>query len=171
MIKQLANWQGVISVNGVEYGSVDEVSALPLNDRAVIRLIPANRKEKVQSTTIEDDPERVITVRQFMTQVESNPMPMRTMVGKIKRETAKAYYMELHGQALPVVTCMRCGRSLTNPVSRHYGLGIECIQKVGIPFEADDVENIKEALVDVKWTGWLPKSAILENQVLTDSVS
>ena len=136
MIKQLSGWQGCIVVNGVEYGSVGEVSALPLDNKTVIRLIPVKKKEKAQVATFEDDSIRVITVRQFMTQVENNPMPMRTMVGKITRETAKAYYMELHGQALPVVTCMRCGRSLTNPISRHYGLGVECINKVGLGFLA-----------------------------------
>ena len=117
------------------------------------------------SQAVTEDVEHVLTVRQYMTRVDSNPMPMRKMVGKIKRETAKAYYAELHGQALPVVTCMRCGRELTNPVSRHYGLGIECIQKVGIPFSVDDVENIKEALIDVKWSGWIPKSAIENDEI------
>ena len=167
MIKQLANWKGAIEVNGIEYGSVEDVSALPLNNQTVIKLIPVRRREKVVATTIEDDFERVITVRQFMTQVDTNPMPMRTMVGKIARETAKAYYMELHGQALPVITCMRCGRTLTNPISRHYGLGPECLGKVGIVADIEQVDIIKERLIDVHWSGWIPKSAILDNKFNT----
>lgn len=166
MFKQLLGWSGRVVVNGTEYESVGSVP----NDIEIttIILLPKVEKRRVKVDEVEDDTERVITVRQFMTRVDSNPMPMRTMVGKIKRETAKAYYMELHGQALPVVTCMRCGKTLTNPVSRHYGLGIECIQKVGIPFNADDIENIKEAMVDVKWSGWCPKSAIESNEAFSD---
>ena len=168
MIKQLANWKGKVIVDGTEY---DSISSVPDGIKATtITLLPKVEKRRVKVDDIEDDTERVITVRQFMTQVESNPMPMRVMVGKITRETAKAYYMELHGQALPVVTCMRCGRSLTNPISRHYGLGVECINKVGLGFlaEVTDVNEIKEALVDVKWSGWCAKSAILENKPLTN---
>ena len=94
-------------------------------------------------------------------------------MGRVEKQTQKAVYLKLHGQALPVITCMRCGRTLTNPISRHYGLGIECINKVGLGFlaEVTDVDKIKEALVDVKWEGFVPKSAIIENQVLTDSIS
>ena len=163
MFKQLLGWSGRVVVNGTEYESVGSVP----NDIEIttITLLPKVEKKRIKVDEVEDNTEHVITVRQFMTRVDSNPMPMRTMVGKIVRETAKAVYMELHGQALPVVTCMRCGRTLTNPVSRHYGLGIECIQKVGIPFDANDVENIKEAMVDVKWTGWCPKSAIESDEI------
>ena len=163
MFKQLSGWQGRVVVNGTEYENIGSVpnSIKP----TTITLLPKVVKRRVKVEDVTDDTERVITVRQFMTRVESNPMPMRTMVGKIKRETAKAYYMELHGQALPVVTCMRCGKTLTNPVSRHYGLGIECLSKVGIVADESDIENIKEAMVDIKWCGYVPKSAILENEI------
>lgn len=160
MFKQLLGWSGRVVVNGTEYENIGSVP----NDIeiATITLLPKYRRVKVEDVT--DDTEHVITVRQFMTRVESNPMPMRTMVGKIKRETAKAYYMELHGQALPVVTCMRCGKTLTNPVSRHYGLGVECLSKVGIVADENDIEDIKESMVNVKWSGWCPKSAIESNE-------
>lgn len=163
MFKQLLGWQGRVVVNGTEYENIGSVpnSVTP----TTITLLPKVEKRRVKVEDVTDDTEHVITVRQFMTRVDSNPMPMRTMVGKIKRETAKAYYMELHGQALPVVTCMRCGKTLTNPVSRHYGLGVECIQRVGIPFNADDIENIKEAMVDIKWCGWLPKSSVESDEI------
>lgn len=166
MIKQLANWKGKIIVDGTEY---DSISSVPDGIKATtITLLPKVEKRRVRVDEVEDDTERVITVRQFMTQVESNPMPMRVMVGKITRETAKAYYMELHGQALPVVTCMRCGRSLTNPISRHYGLGPECLGKVGIVVDIGQVNLIREKLLNVCWRGYVPKSAILENKPLTN---
>lgn len=168
MIKQLASWTGSVSVNGTEYATIADVPTTLLNSDTVICLVPLNKREKAKSEAVGDDTEHVITVRQWMTRYGDNPMPMRTMVGRIKRKTAKAFYVELHGQALPVVTCMRCGKALTNPISRHYGLGIECIQKVGIPFSPEDVENIKEALVDVLWSGWIPYSAV-ENDKIFDA--
>ena len=168
MIKQLSGWSGRVVVNGTEYENIGSVpnGITPTTITLLPKVVKAeNRRVKVEDVT--DDTERVITVRQFMTRVESNPMPMCTMVGKIKRETAKAYYMELHGQALPVVTCMRCGKTLTNPVSRHYGLGPECLGKVGIVADIEQVDIIKEQLVDVHWSGWIPKSAILDNEFNT----
>jgi hypothetical protein len=76
-----------------------------------------------------------------------------------------AYY-KLRGQAQETITCMRCGRQLTNKVSRHYGIGPECITKM--PWIAmcapDDIEGIKEKLADVKWEGWIIKSAILSEE-------
>lgn len=162
MFKQLSGWQGRVVVNGTEYESVGSV---PNNiEITTITLLPKVERRRVRVEDVIDDTERIITVRQFMTRVDSNPMPMRTMVGKIKRETAKAYYMELHGQALSVVTCMRCGKTLTNPVSRHYGLGIECLSKVGIVTDENDISGIKEALVNVHWSGYVPKSAIESNE-------
>ena len=167
MIKQLENWTGKVCVNGVEYGSVGEMPTIPLDGSTVITLMPNKVREKAVLQEVTDDRERVFTVRQWMTRVDNNPMPMRTMVGRVEKQTQKAVYLKLHGQALPVITCMRCGRTLTNPISRHYGLGIECINKVGLGFlaEATDVDKIKEALVDVRWEGWLPKSAIESDEV------
>ena len=171
MIKQLTGWKGKVCVNGVEYGSVGEMPTIPLDSSTVITLIPNKVREKAVLQEVTDNRERVFTVRQWMTRVDNNPMPMRTMVGRVEKQTQKAVYLKLHGQALPVITCMRCGRTLTNPISRHYGIGPECIQKLGMCFAVEDVEQIKEALVDVKWEGFVPKSAILENEVLTDSIS
>ena len=167
MFKQLSGWQGRVVVNGTEYENIGSVpnSITP----TTITLLPKVEKRRVKVEDVTDDTEHVITVRQFMTRVESNPMPMRTMVGKIKRETAKAYYMELHGQALPVVTCMRCGKTLTNPVSRYYGLGVECLSKVGIVADESAIEDIKESMTNVRWSGYIPKSAILENEIFDGS--
>ena len=117
-----------------------------------------------------------ITVKKYMTEPSSpsfdfmakwnndNPMPLRTMTGVIEKETKGMVYMRLHGQAEPVVRCMRCGRLLTNPISQHYGIGPECMSKLGFVCDIDDVDTIKKKLVDVVWTGWVIKSAITEKE-------
>ena len=179
MIKQLANWQGKVIVNGVEYESIREVPALSLTSETVITLLPKVAQAVKQTVqAVADKVEHVITVKQYMTKPASPefdfmakwnnncPMPMRTMVGTVEKETKGMVYMKLHGQGLPTITCMRCGRELTNPVSRHYGLGIECIRKVGMPYDVSEVDSIKEALVNIIWEGWIPKSAIIENTII-----
>ena len=55
-------------------------------------------------------------------------------------------------------------KELTNPVSRHYGIGPVCMGKVGIYCDIDRIDEIKEKLVDVKWSGWIIKSAITERE-------
>jgi hypothetical protein len=73
-------------------------------------------------------------------------------------------YMNLHGEGRETITCMCCGKELTNPVSRHYGIGPICMSKVGIHCDISNVDEIKEKLVDIKWSGWIVKSAIIERE-------
>lgn len=174
MIKQLLGWEGKVNINGTDFENIGAVPAtLLLDNNSVIKLYPAKQEVKHSvAQSVDDNTEYTITVRQYMTQPSTPefdfmdkfnkgiPMPMRTMTGVIVKETPKMVYMKLHGQAKKTIRCMRCNKELTNPVSRLYGLGIECIQKVGIPFDVTDVENIKEALVNVTWEGWIIKSAI-----------
>ncbi len=93
-----------------------------------------------------------------------NPMPLRTMQGTIEKETRGMVYMHLHGVGLKEIRCLRCGKELTHPVSRLYGIGPECIKKVGIVADIEDVDSIKEQLENVEWTGWIIKSAITEQE-------
>ena len=76
--------------------------------------------------------------------------------------------MNLHGFAKPTITCMCCGRELTNPISRYYGIGPICLGKIGISRQIDDIENIKEDLVKMKWSGWIIKSAIIRKEIAND---
>ena len=178
-LKQLQGWRGKVNVNGTEYESV---SSVPDNiEVATITLLPKvaeveRRRVRVDDST--DTAEHLITVKQWLTQPATPefdyndrmnngvPMPLRTMQGTIVKETAKSVYMHLHGSTKPVVHCMRCGRELTNPISRCYGLGIECIQKVGIVARPDEVEKIKEQLVKVEGYWWIPKSSILSDEIV-----
>lgn len=179
--KLLKDWKGTLQIDDKHYDSVaqSDFKTLSVDSHIVLRSKTESRNtsvvERVQSKF-----EYRITVKRYMTEKANpgfdfmakwnndNPMPLRTMVGTEEKETKGMVYMKLHGQAEPVVKCMRCGRTLTNEVSRLYGIGPECITK--IPFLAslniDDVDGIKEKLVDVTWEGWVIKSAILEKEKL-----
>lgn len=177
MIRQLADWKGKVSVNGVEYNSIREVPTLSLDNTTVITLFPVTQAVKTPVNAVSDKVEHIITVRRYMTEKSSEgfdfmkkwndniPMPMRTMVGTVEKETKGMVYMKLHGQGLSTVHCIRCGKELTNPVSRYYGLGIECIQKVGIVANINEVERIKEALATVTWEGWVIRSSIIKDEI------
>lgn len=127
-----------------------------------------------------------IKVRQYMTKAPSagfdfhtkwnngTPMPMRIMVGKKLQETRGMVKMELWGQITEEETqiCMKCGRTLTNPVSRFFGIGPECGGHNYVhPFDTDEelraaVAEQNEKLKEIKWTGWIIRSAIEEEEML-----
>ena len=121
-----------------------------------------------------------ITVKSYMTRKsnddfrfmaewnDDNPMPLLTMTGVVTDETKGMVYMKLHGQAQEEIHCLRCGRELKNPVSRLYGIGPECITKIPVFFNIDinDVDSIKEKMVNVEWEGWIIKSSILTKEKL-----
>ena len=95
-----------------------------------------------------------------------NPMPLRTMIGTAEKETRGMIYMKLHGFAKPTITCACCGKELTNPISRHYGIGPICLSKLGIARDIEDVSGISEELVNITWEGWIIKSAIIEQEAV-----
>lgn len=181
MLELLKDWKGEIDINDKHYDSVEHArnDFKRISDEIHIVLHSATKKRSMtQIEAVESITEYKITVKKYMTEPASpefdfmakwnnnNPMPLRTMVGTIEKETRGMVYMKLHGQAEPVIKCMRCGRTLTNSVSKLYGIGPECITK--IPFimniDLNDVEGIKKKLVDVTWEGWIIKSAITEQE-------
>ena len=127
---------------------------------------------------------RRITVKSYMTKKATpefdfmlrwnndNPMPLRTMVGTVEKETKGMVYMKLHGDiyAEKICTCMKCGRALTNPVSQFFGIGPECGGHNYVnPFNSDAelkaaVSVYKAQLQKIKWSGWIIKSAITEKE-------
>lgn len=174
----LKDWKGEIIVdNNIVERSNFEFKRLLADSHIVLHTANKNvLKSKIEA--IETISQYRITVKKYMTEKASpefdfmakwnnnNPMPLRTMVGTVEKETRGMIYMNLHGQAEPVIKCMRCGRTLTNPVSKMYGIGPECITKVPFIMNLDinDVDEIKKRLVDVTWSGWIIKSAILEKE-------
>ena len=121
-----------------------------------------------------------ITVKKYMTEPATvnfdfqdkwnngKPMPLCIMQGEVIKETRGMYYMNLQGKAEPTSKCIVCGKTLTNSISKLYGIGPECSEKVGlirIESEEEAKEKLKyimEQIDDITWTGWVIKSAIKE---------
>ena len=174
--KLLKDWKGKILINdsAVNVSNLD-FNALSDDTHIILHSNVKNASMSVVDTLNEKIQYR-ITVKKYMTETASpgfdfmskwnnnNPMPLRTMTGIMEKETRGMVYMKLHGQAEPVVRCMRCGRTLTNPISQHYGIGPECMSKLGLICDITDVDTIKKKLVDVVWEGWIIKSAITEKE-------
>ena len=194
MLKQLAGWTGKVNVNGREYASIADVpETIDLGTTTIITLIPKQVTQVVKQTAqavqkvavVNGTMEHVITVKAYMTKPASPefdfmakwnnnvPMPMRTMVGTVVKETKGMVYMKLHGALLAerTYTCMCCGRQLTNPVSQFFGVGPECGgHNYTHPFDTDEelrqaVEAYKKVLLNKTWSGWVIKSAIIEDTV------
>ena len=125
-----------------------------------------------------------ITVKKYMTEPATvnfdfqdkwnngKPMPLCIMQGEVIKETRGMYYMSLQGKAEPTSKCLVCGETLTNPISKLYGIGPECSEKVGI-IRVESEEETREKwnqlvqqIGDIKWTGWVIKSAIKEWEMI-----
>ena len=184
MINMLKAWTGTVEVDGTKYNDLEafKQSNPVLSDVRRIILYPkqleAVKSVKTESKTAVNpvadvkSSEIQITVKKYMTEQSSpgfdfmakwnndNSMPCRIMAGVKVKETRGMVYMKLHALAKPTITCTCCGKELTNPISRHYGIGPICLGKMGIVRSIDDIENIKEELVNITWEGWIIKSAI-----------
>ncbi len=87
----------------------------------------------------------------------------------ILRETPAAVYLYGHGELDPEILCARCGRRLTNQVSKEVGIGPECIKYWdlgGIAMNETTTEKDKEIMVNTIRTklvdAWFPKSMLTE---------
>lgn len=124
----------------------------------------------------------IIKVRQYMTKPSTQdfdfhkkwnndtPMPFRVMQGRVLKETRGMLMMDCYVVPLKTDVCIRCGRPLTHPVSRLYGIGPECGQHAYInPFETEQelyasLEELNTKLNAIKWRGWVIKSGIEQCQ-------
>ena len=192
MLSAMLNWKGTVEINGVLYNTIEDARNFVSNNDISIEYIflHSSQKsvEKRKITQLESNPNQyVITVKQYMTKKSSpefdfmskwnndNPMPLRTMVGTIERETKGMVYMKLHGDivAEQLQRCMKCGKPITNPVSQFFGMGPECGGHNYVnPFESEEelksvVDSYrKEYLQQITWGGWIIKSAIVEQEEL-----
>ena len=192
MLNLLKDYKGAVEVNGQSFDSLDSALKSLKNFDGQLTIIlnkgaggwvsqASQRVEEVAGDKIYR-----IKVRQYMTKPSTpefdfhdkwnngNPMPMRIMVGKKLKETKGMVQMELWGEITEEVTthCMKCGRTLTNPVSKYFGIGPECGNH-GYNNPFDDEEELKRAvkemdkqLREIKWTGWVIKSSIQEETYL-----
>ena len=136
------------------------------------------KEKESTSSMFENNKLYRITVKKYMTQKSNrdfdfmskwnndSPMPFVRMTAKVIKQTRGMIYAECFGDIEKTDSCMKCGKPLTNPVSRLYGLGPECGQHAYInPFDTEDelkehLEEVKIKLQNVKWTGWIIKSAV-----------
>lgn len=184
MLSALKGWKGSIEVDGKRYPNVNNFISgnNRLSGQIHIVLYPEGKNTQNECDNEVIRQEYRITVKQYMTKKSEpgfdfmakwnndNPMPLRTMIGHIIKETPGMYKMELHGDiyADKICTCMKCGRTLKNSVSQYFGIGPECGNHGYVnPFETE--EELKEAvagyrkqLQNMTWTGWVIKSAITE---------
>lgn len=136
--------------------------------------------EHMKSNKMEVGKSYKITVKKYMTEPATanfdfqdkwnngKPMPLCIMQGEVIKETRGMYYMNLRGKAEPTSKCFVCGKTLTNPISKLYGIDPECSEKIGL-IRIESEEEAKEKLKhimgqidDISWTGWVIKSAIKE---------
>jgi hypothetical protein len=192
VLNLLKDYKGAVEVNGQSFDSLDSaLKGLKNFDGQLTIVLNKGAGERVSraSQRVEEvagDKIYRIKVRQYMTRPSTpqfdfhdkwnngNPMPMRIMVGRKLKETKGMVKMELWGEITEEVAtyCMRCGRTLTNPVSKYFGIGPECGNH-GYNNPFDDEEELKRAvkevdkqLREIKWTGWVIKSAIEEETYL-----
>lgn len=189
MLTLLKNWNGPVEVNGTLYDSINDVNLADIKTLSEINIkLLHTKKIENNGNTSENKAigatEYQVTVKKYMTQKASAtfdfmekwnnnvPMPLRTMVGTVEKETRGMVYMKLHGDILAerICTCMKCGRTLTNPVSQYFGIGPECGGHNYVhPFNTDEelesaVAEYKKELRNIKWEGWVIKSAITERK-------
>lgn len=103
----------------------------------------------------------------FMAHWNKNiPMPFRVMTGTVVEQTRGMLKMDCHVVPLKTDFCMKCGKPLTHPVSKLYGLGPMCGQHLYIAppdTEQEFLENqekIRQTLSEITWNGWVAKSAV-----------
>ena len=180
MIDFVKSWKGKVSVNDKEYTNGTAIDGELNFDNSTIIILHKQFSVEPPQETHEENEEFVVTVKQYMTKQASPefdfmqkwnndiPMPMRTMVGTVVKETRGMVYMDLYCDILEERTtiCMKCGKALTNPVSQYFGVGPECGGHNYVnPFNSESelheaVESYKKQLQNIKWSGWIIKSAI-----------
>ena len=186
MLEYLSNWKGTITVNGTEYATVADASKIDFKSFSddIHIILHSKSKNQSESDLNANKSEIRITVRAYMTKKSTPefdfmakwnndvPMPLRTMVGTVEKETKGMVYMKLHGDiyANRILTCMKCGKPITNPISQYFGMGPECGRHNYVnPFNSEEelhdaVAAYKKQLQNITWEGWVIKSSILERE-------
>ena len=195
MLQYLQYYNGPLTVNGQSFNTTSEaIEAFgDFNGELVVtinhQLATGAKKQRRKQHTEHSKPNNTdvyqIKVKKYMTMPSTadfdfqkkwnnnEPMPMRIMCGVILKETKGMYKMEMWAEITQEQTqqCMKCGRPLTNPVSKYFGIGPECGgHNYTHPFSSDaelkaEVKKYNNELkVNTSWTGWVIKSAILEKE-------
>lgn len=192
MLSMLKDYKGNIEINGKKYDSVKDALKSFVSDSDTIMIKLSSNRENARRTQMRANPEHLlkkITVKQYMTRPATDeftfmrdwnnnvPMPLRTMVGTVEKETRGMVYMKLHGDITEEKTlyCLKCGRPITNPVSQYFGMGPECgCHNYINPFYSKEeleqaVKDYREnVLKNLTWEGWIIRSSILSEEDVDD---
>ena len=186
MLTMLKDVKGAVEINGTSYKNMaDAIKRFKAQDDEIRIRLHATHADavKTQSDALQSTVKK-ITVKQYMTKKSTpdfdfmskfnndNPMPLRTMIGTVEKETRGMVYMNLHADITQERTlhCLKCGRPITNPVSQYFGMGPECAGHNYVnPFYSKEelqkaVASYREQLRNITWSGWIIKSAILEEE-------
>ena len=193
MLSMLKDVKGEVIINGEKYDSVKTALNTFHSDSDTITItFIRNHKERnrervraLQSNTL-----KKITVKQYMTRKSTpefdfmkqwnndNPMPLRTMIGTVEKETRGMVYMKLHGDITEEKTlhCLKCGRAITNPVSQYFGMGPECggHNYINPFYSKEELENAvkdyrENVLKNITWEGWVIRSSIIAEEIVNEN--
>lgn len=187
MLSLLKNYKGEVEINGVKYDSVrDAIKQFKSDNDTITIKLSSVKSESVKSSVraLQTNVQKKITVKQYMTRKATddftfmkewnndNPMPLRTMIGEVVKETRGMVYMRLHGDITEERTmrCLACGRPITNPVSQYFGMGPECGGHNYInPFYSKEelqsaVQDYRKKLQSMTWEGWIIRSAVISEE-------
>ena len=185
MLSLLKDIKGEVVINDVKYKNIqDAIKRFKSNGDTITIQLSSNREnaQKTQSHALQSV--KKITVKQYMTRQATPdfdfmktwnndvPMPLRTMIGTVEKETRGMVYMKLHGDITEEKTlhCLKCGRPITNPVSQYFGMGPECgCHNYINPFFNEEelrkaVSEYRGKLKNMTWEGWIIKSAIIQEE-------
>jgi len=203
MLSMLKDYKGKLEINGMKFDNIDSailygklridehhLSNFHAGEDMTIKLFANEHKANTEQIRANNEhTQKKIFVKQYMTRKsengfdfmkkwnKDNPMPLRTMIGTVERETNGMVYMKLHADITSEKTlrCMCCGRLITNPVSQYFGMGPECGGHNYInPFYSE--EELKKAVQDyrenvlknITWNGWIIKTAILKEEEINN---
>lgn len=193
MLSLLKDYKGSVEINGIKYDSIkDAIKRFKSNNDTITIKLSSNNEQSVKSSVraLQRKPLKKITVKQYMTRQatpdfdfmerwnNNNPMPLRTMIGTVEKETRGMVYMKLHGDITEEKTlhCLKCGRPITNPVSQYFGMGPECGGHNYInPFYSKEeleqaVKEYRETVLNnMTWEGWVVKSSILSEEEVNEN--
>ncbi len=174
-------------LNNITQGEVFKIVLKPVHQAAQPVTPEPVEQETEELEYMEMGKTYLFKVRQYMTKPASPefdfqskfnndvPMPFRTMVGTVLKETRGMVYMDCHVEPMETTSCMRCGRRLNHPVSKLYGIGPECGSHAYLnPFQTEEelyaaLDSVKSNLANITWQGWVIKSAIEEHtEVVTN---
>ena len=187
MLSMLKDYKGTVEINGIKYDSIQSALKSFKSDSDTITIkLSSNNQSCVKSSVraLQEHTQKKITVKAYMTRKATpefdfmrvwnndNPMPLRTMIGTVVKETRGMVYMKLHGDLTEEKTlrCLCCGRPITNPVSQYFGMGPECGGHNYVnPFYSKEelqvaVSEYRKKLQNMTWEGWIIKSAIITEE-------